>query len=95
MCRTYLAAHPAEAEAHFLMGLIEAAAGRPEAAERAMEHALYLDPTHYEAAVHLGLIYDRAGDGTRADAMRRRAARTFDAGRTGHEVSRAAGGNRR
>jgi chemotaxis protein methyltransferase WspC len=77
----HLRATPADAAAHALLGTIKQAAGDLPAAEDAFNRALYLDPTHYEALVHLALLRERRGDAAGAAHLRKRAARARPAGR--------------
>lgn len=60
---------------YFLMGLIEHAQGREKAAEDYFLKAVYLDPDHYEALVHLALIAERRGELVQAARFRKRAKR--------------------
>ncbi|WP_254073750.1 protein-glutamate O-methyltransferase CheR [Burkholderia sp. S171] len=65
MTRTYLKAHPASADAYYLLGVIADARGEQSEARGFYKRALYLDPGHGEALTHLaavlGLEGDRAG----------------------------------
>ncbi len=75
LCEEYLQAHPACAEAHCLLGLIQQAGDRLDAAEACYTKALYLDPGRVEALVHLALIHEFRGDAVRAALFRDRARR--------------------
>jgi chemotaxis protein methyltransferase WspC len=79
LAERYLADHPPTAEAFALVGALYAAAGRPADAERAFTRALYLDPGHYDALVHLMILADNRGDAAAAANFRRRAARRENA----------------
>jgi len=65
IARTYLKAHPASADAYYLLGVIADARGEQSEARGFYKRALYLDPRHGEALTHLaavlGLEGDRAG----------------------------------
>ena len=65
IARTYLKAHPASADAYYLLGVIADARGERIEARGFYKRALYLDPGHGEALTHLaavlGLEGDRAG----------------------------------
>jgi chemotaxis protein methyltransferase WspC len=63
------------ADGFSLLGIIELARGRAEAAGRAFRKALYLEPDHPEALSHMILLCERRGESARADALRRRLAR--------------------
>lgn len=76
LCRAYLEENRAEADAHFLMGLVDQARGRPSRAEKQFKKALYLDPAHYAALVSMTLICEQKGETARAETYRRRAERT-------------------
>lgn len=58
-----------------LLGVIELARGRPDAAARAFRRALYLDPDHPEALSHMIVLCDHRGETAQADALRRRLVR--------------------
>lgn len=73
--RQLLDGNPACVEAHYLLGLIEAAQGRQTAARRAFERALYLDPQHRPSLQHLALLLDGVGEGLAAGRLRERASR--------------------
>jgi chemotaxis protein methyltransferase CheR len=57
-----LAADPLDAEAHFVRGLSELAAGDPSSAAQSLRRALYIEPTLAVAAFQLGRAYDLSGD---------------------------------
>ena len=73
ICGRMLERDFASAEAHYLKGVIHQAQGRFNEARRSLEKALYLDPRHYEALVHMMLLAEQAGDGVAAANYRRRA----------------------
>jgi chemotaxis protein methyltransferase WspC len=50
-------------------------AGDAAAAERAFTRALYLDPRHFDALIHMLALAERRGDAAGAANYRRRAAR--------------------
>jgi chemotaxis protein methyltransferase WspC len=77
LCRALVARLPELAEAWFLLGTIDEAAGRPRAAERCWRRCVYLDPQHYEALCSLALLHEQLGDGARGAGFRRRAADAF------------------
>jgi chemotaxis protein methyltransferase WspC len=63
------------ADGFSLLGIIELARGRSDAAGRAFRKALYLDPDHSEALSHMIVLCEQRGESARADALRRRLAR--------------------
>jgi chemotaxis protein methyltransferase WspC len=63
----------ASAEAHYLRGIVRHARGEFSEAQRSLEKALYLDPRHYGALVHMMLLAERGGDCSAATNYRRRA----------------------
>jgi chemotaxis protein methyltransferase WspC len=75
LCSRMLSQNPASAEAHCLGGVIHQAQGRLDEARRSFEKALYLDPRHYEALVHMMLLAEQTGDCVGAANYRRRADR--------------------
>ena len=58
-----------------LLGVIELAAGRSDAAAEAFRKALYLDPDHAEALEHMVVLAERRGEPAQAAGFRRRLAR--------------------
>jgi chemotaxis protein methyltransferase WspC len=47
---------PGDVEAHALLGVLHATAGRPDAARVALRRALYLDPEHAESRAQLAIL---------------------------------------
>lgn len=76
LCRTVLAADRANAQAEYLLGLVEDAQGDTQGALVHYRRALYLDPGHYEALVHCAALLDTRGDATGARRLLDRAERT-------------------
>jgi chemotaxis protein methyltransferase WspC len=68
-------AHGPSAQAYVLLGLIHQAAGNPAQAEHCFGRALYLQPDHYEALVHLALLLEHRGETAMATVLRQRAQR--------------------
>ena len=81
LCECYLREQSPTAEAYFLLGLIHEASNRIEPAEEQFLKALYLDPSCYDAVVHLSLLYERKGDKIRASLFKERAKRIRGTGR--------------
>jgi chemotaxis protein methyltransferase WspC len=75
LCETSMRAHGPSAQAYVLLGLIRQAAGNAEQAEHCLGRALYLQPDHYEALVHLALLMEHRGDAAMAAVLRQRAQR--------------------
>lgn len=73
LCRRYLQEQAPHADVYCLLGLINEAARRLEGAEECYLRSLYLDPGHYEALIHLSLLYRQRGDSRRASLLNRRA----------------------
>lgn len=71
-------AHPLDADAHFLHGLVALEAGEPAKARDALRQALCADPAFCIAAFTLGRAYDALGDGTAARRAYLQALRTLD-----------------
>ncbi|MFK3738657.1 CheR family methyltransferase [Massilia sp. TN1-12] len=78
LCRGLLARQPDLADAWFLLGAIDEAAGRTRAAERCWRRCTYLDPQHYEALCSLALLHEQLGDAVRGASFRRRAAQAYE-----------------
>ena len=75
LCSQVLSRDPASAGAHYLRGVILQAQGGFDEAQRSLEKALYLDPRHYQALVHMMLLAEQRGDRQAAANFRRRAQR--------------------
>ncbi|WLW64666.1 CheR family methyltransferase [Achromobacter aegrifaciens] len=74
-CLAHIGAHGASAEALYLQGLLQDAAGDARQAQAAYRKALYLDPTHREALLHLAALVASDGDHEAASRLQARAAR--------------------
>ncbi|MCY1537715.1 putative biofilm formation methyltransferase WspC [compost metagenome] len=74
-CRAHIDTHGASAEALYLQGLLQDAAGDARLAQAAYRKALYLDPTHREALLHLAALVASDGDHEGARRLQARAAR--------------------
>jgi chemotaxis protein methyltransferase CheR len=78
-------AHPLDADAHFLHGLVALEAGEPAKARDALRQALVADPAFCIAAFTLGRAYDALGDRTAARRAYLQALRTLDPADRRHE----------
>jgi len=74
-CENLLAEQAHQADAYFLLGLIRESAGNLSEAEQLLRKTVYLDPSHHEALVHLGIVCEQLGDPTSASRFRERAER--------------------
>lgn len=74
-CQAHLDTHGASADGLHLLGLLQDAAGDARQAQAAYRKALYLDPTHREALLHLAALIASAGDVEGARRLQARAAR--------------------
>ncbi|WP_445656645.1 CheR family methyltransferase [Achromobacter sp. NCFB-sbj8-Ac1-l] len=74
-CRAHLDRHGASAQALYLLGLLQDAEGDARQAQAAYRKALYLDPTHREALLHLAALIASEGDQEGARRLQARAAR--------------------
>jgi chemotaxis protein methyltransferase WspC len=68
------------AQAHYLLGLLSDTEGRGAEAVDQYRRAIYLDPSHQQALVHLAMLLEQSGDRTGAQRLFDRAKR---AGATG------------
>jgi chemotaxis protein methyltransferase WspC len=84
IARTYLNAHPASADAYYLLGVIADARGERSEARGFYKRALYLDPGHGEALTHLAAVLGLEGDRAGSQLLLARAER----------AERASGGRR-
>ena len=82
-CRDYVRRVPDSADAYFLLGVLSGALGRRQAATTALRRALYLEPDHAAALLHLALASDASGDAASAARLRARAERSRAAGKGG------------
>ncbi len=74
-CRAHIDLHGVSADALHLLGLLQDAAGDSHQAQAAYRKALYLDPTHREALLHLAALIASSGDIEGARRLQARAAR--------------------
>ncbi|RRQ22712.1 CheR family methyltransferase [Thiohalobacter thiocyanaticus] len=72
LCEQILQAQGPQAQALYLLGLIRDAAGEPEEAEQLLRQAIYLDPAHCPAMLHLALVLERRGEALAAQRMQER-----------------------
>lgn len=75
LCEMNLRQQGHSAKAFFLLGLVRDAEADVEAASEYYRKALYLDPTHYEALMHLACLTEKTGDRGSAQVLRNRARR--------------------
>jgi chemotaxis protein methyltransferase WspC len=75
-CERYLRERGPSPQAFYLLGLIRDAGGCQADAVTLYRKALYLDPRHEEALVHLALLLEREGDLAGARMLRMRARRS-------------------
>lgn len=78
LCENYLRQHPASAQAYYLLGLIREAEGKHQLVAELFKKAVYLDPNHYEAMIHLALHLVRYGDADSAKKFQQRANRVLN-----------------
>jgi chemotaxis protein methyltransferase WspC len=74
-CEVDLRAAGPSARAFYLLGLVRDASGNASDAETFYRKAIYLDPGHREALVHLALLMDREGRPDDAQVLRTRVRR--------------------
>ncbi|HYK88347.1 MAG TPA: protein-glutamate O-methyltransferase CheR [Acidobacteriota bacterium] len=74
ICEKHLSTHGPSAQAYFVLGLVTEAAGLKANAEELFNKTLYLDPSHYEALIHLSLLLRRR-DSASSTLLQRRARR--------------------
>jgi chemotaxis protein methyltransferase WspC len=72
LCNSYLARHPTSAAAHTLLGELYQAHQQNAQAERCFQRAIYLEPTSYEALLHLALLKENQGDTVGAKIIQQR-----------------------
>lgn len=74
-CEAHLQAQGPSVRALYLSGLIHGAMGRDAQAEDHLRKALYLDPCHEDALMHLALLLETRGDAAAGRVLRLRAQR--------------------
>jgi len=74
-CQSHIDIHGASADALHLQGLLLDAEGQSRQAQAAYRKALYLDPNHREALLHLAALVASDGDHEGARRLQARAAR--------------------
>jgi chemotaxis protein methyltransferase WspC len=84
-CDAYLRQHGASAKAFYLMGLVRDATGNQSEAEDYYRKAVYLDPQHHDAQIHLALLMEQRGDVAAGQVWRNRARRLKPPGEATHE----------
>lgn len=72
LCETYLSQNRVSVEAYVLLGEVRQAAGNEEQALQCFQKAIYLEPNHYEALIHLALLKEHHGDLRDAAILRQR-----------------------
>ena len=77
LCENYLRQHPTSAQAYYLLGLVREAEGKHQLVGELFKKAVYLDPNHYEAMIHLALHLVRHGDADSAKKLHQRANRVL------------------
>jgi chemotaxis protein methyltransferase WspC len=79
-CETQIKSAGPSARAFCLLGVIRRAEGDLRAAEQCFAKALYLEPSHSEALLHMALIHESRGENASAQRLRRRAERATRSG---------------
>jgi chemotaxis protein methyltransferase WspC len=76
VCEAQMREHGPSARACYILGLVRDAGEEPKLAEQLYRKALYLEPAHQEAMVHLALLLERAGDAAGARVFYERVKRS-------------------
>jgi chemotaxis protein methyltransferase WspC len=84
-CAEHLRRHGPSGTAFYLMGLVRDATGNQSEAVSYYRKALYLEPNHGEAQIHLALLMEKQGDTAGAQVLRNRARRLELQSKTSHE----------
>ena len=74
-CEEFLRTRGPSVQAYHLMGLVHDATGMHQEAEQCYRKALYLDPSHHEALIHLAFLLEKQGDAAGAQRLHLRAKR--------------------
>ncbi|WP_342309144.1 protein-glutamate O-methyltransferase CheR [Pseudomonas fluorescens] len=75
-CERYLNAHPPVAQVFYWLGLLSDVAGSALEAQGYYRKALYLEPQHAQALMHLAALLESQGDSAGARRLQARAARS-------------------
>jgi chemotaxis protein methyltransferase WspC len=75
VCEDYLRQQGPSADGLYLLGLVHDGAGHPSEAITCYRKALYLEPRHADALVHLALLMEQQGHGAEARLLLNRASR--------------------
>lgn len=86
ICEDYLVYDACSAPAHYLLGLVYEAEGKVDQSREMFHKAVYLDPYHYKALIHLALYAEQQGNKGAARVYRDRARRVME--RNGAEAGR-------
>jgi chemotaxis protein methyltransferase WspC len=73
ICLNCLIKHSDEAEAYFVLGMIEHARNNLENAEKNFSKSVYLNPNHYQSLIYLALLSEMRKDYQAGAHLRRRA----------------------
>lgn len=73
LCFDYIEASGPDAEAYFLVGVIQQAMGDDDEAEKYFFKAVYLNPQHSHGLVCLSLLAEKRGETQKAELYRHRA----------------------
>jgi len=84
-CDEHLRRHGPSGTAFYLMGLVRDATGNQPEAASYYKKALYLEPNHAEAQIHLALLMEKQGDSAGAQVLRNRTRRLEQERKTAHE----------
>jgi chemotaxis protein methyltransferase WspC len=71
-CEEHVSRHGPSPQAFYVLGLVQDARGLTREADRCYRKALYLDPRHVDALMHLALLVQRRGDLPEAEVLRSR-----------------------
>ena len=75
LCESYLREDAESAQAYYLLGLIRESEGKDNLVGELFQKAIYLNPNHHEALIHLALHAGRKGDAEMAKKLHQRVQR--------------------
>ena len=88
VCDRLLVREPARPEHYYLKGLLSEALDQLDTAEDLFRKALYLDPDHYPALLHMSTLCQRRGEHSSSELFRTRAKNIALRGVESHEMQR-------
>ena len=78
LCEEHLDTYGENEAAYYLLGTIASGTQKSDIAESMFRKAIFLNPKHYEALIHLSLLLQERGDHKNAELIKKRADKALD-----------------